>query len=90
MIISTIIGSVASAGVGQVMSNLVVATTPDNLNQARKVLTVIGGAAISGTIGKVVADAVENQINDIGEYIKMGKELRKEKTFEKELNEMGE
>ncbi len=54
-----------SAGVGEVVKNAIVATTPKSASIMSKVLVGVGGFAISAMIGDMVSDYVIKQIEDV-------------------------
>lgn len=59
------VGIAVSAGVGQVIGNVILATTPAGISVARKVLVVIGGMALTATVGDLVGTFVGDQVGMI-------------------------
>jgi hypothetical protein len=55
---------VASAGVGQVVSNVIAATLPRNANTYQRIMTGIGSMVISAVISDFAADKVVEIIRD--------------------------
>lgn len=74
--IKNIISLGASIGVGQVMSNIVKVTTPQNANKYVKIITGIGGAIISG----IACDLAIN-------YVEEGMDKIKNPFIEEDINE---
>lgn len=63
--IKTIIGLTTSIGVGQVVQNIVEATTPDNLSKVKKITTIVGGMAVSAVLGNLASEYAEEQFDSI-------------------------
>lgn len=63
--IKTIIGLTTSIGVGQVVQNIVEATTPNNLSKVKKITTIVGGIAVSTVLGNLASDYAEDQFDNI-------------------------
>ncbi len=63
--IKTIIGLTTSIGVGQVVQNIVEATTPDNLSKVKKITTIIGGMAVSAVLSNLASEYAEEQFDSI-------------------------
>lgn len=65
-----IITVVSSMGIGQVVHNIVECTTPESLSKSKKVITLIGGAAISSVLGTLSAAHIGTQIDDFTKILK--------------------
>lgn len=63
--IKTIIGLTTSIGVGQVVQNIVEATTPDNLSKFKKITTIVGGIAVSTVLSNLASEYAEEQFDSI-------------------------
>lgn len=63
--IKTIIGLTTSIGVGQVVQNIVEATTPNNLSKVKKITTIVGGTVVSGVLGNLASEYAEEQFDSI-------------------------
>lgn len=63
--IKTIIGLTTSIGVGQVVQNIVEATTPNNLSKVKKITTIVGGMAVSTVLGNLTSEYAEKQFDSI-------------------------
>lgn len=53
----------ASSGTGLIVGNLVKATTPDDISRIMKLRLAVGGWALAGTLGGLVAGHVGKQID---------------------------
>ena len=63
--IKTIIGLTTSIGVGQVVQNIVEATTPNNLSKVKKITTIVGGMAVGAVLGNLASEYAEEQFDSI-------------------------
>lgn len=63
--LKTILGLTTSIGVGQVVQNIVEATTPDNLSKAKKFTTIVGGIAVSAILSNLASEYAEKQFDSI-------------------------
>lgn len=63
--LKTILGLTTSIGVGQVVQNIVEATTPDNLSKAKKFTTIVGGIAVSAVLSNLASEYAEKQFDSI-------------------------
>ena len=60
-----VVGFVASAGAGKVVSNIVKATTPSDISKINKVLLAVGSFAIGGIVGDQASKYVGEQIDAV-------------------------
>ena len=60
--------SVVSVGVGNIVSNIVKATTPENVGKIRKFCITAGAMAISGIVGAKAVEYTENQVDTVAKY----------------------
>ena len=63
--LKTILGLTTSIGVGQVVQNIVEATTPDNLSKVKKITTIGGGIAVSAVLSNLASEYAEKQFDSI-------------------------
>lgn len=63
--IKTIIGVTTSIGVGQVVQNIVEATTPENLSKVKKITTIVGCTVVSAVLSNLASEYVEEQFDSI-------------------------
>lgn len=63
--LKTILGLTTSIGVGQVVQNIVKATTPDNLSKVKKITTIVGGIAVSAVLSNLASEYAEKQFDSI-------------------------
>ena len=63
--IKTIISLTTSIGVGQVVQNIVEATTPNNLSKVKKITTIVGGMAVSAVLSNLASEYAEKQLDSI-------------------------
>ena len=63
--IKTIIGLTTSIGVGQVVQNIVEATTPNNLSKVKKITTIVGSMALTGVLSHLAGEYAEEQFDSI-------------------------
>jgi hypothetical protein len=63
--IKTIIGLTTGIGVGQVVTNIVEATTPNNLSKVKKITTIVGGMAVSAVLSNLASEYAEEQFDSI-------------------------
>lgn len=70
--------TVASLGVGTVVSNVITATTPIDANKYNKVLVGIGGIAVSALVGDAVTRRTEQKIDEFGEHFNVPKDVNVE------------
>lgn len=63
--IKNIISLTTSIGVGQVVQNIVEATTPNNLSKVKKITTIVGGMAVSAVLGNLASEYAEEQFDNI-------------------------
>lgn len=63
--IKTIIGLTTSIGVGQVVQNIVEATTPNNLSKVKKITTIVGGIVVSAVLSNSASEYAEEQFDSI-------------------------
>lgn len=62
-VIKTVAGLTTSAGVGQVVTNIISTTMPAGLSKNRKVLTAVGALVASSILGGLASDHVEKKID---------------------------
>lgn len=63
--LKTILGLTTSIGVGQVVTNIVEATTPDNLSKFKKITTIVGGIVVSTVLSNLASEYAEKQFDSI-------------------------
>lgn len=85
--ITGIVNLVCNAGAGQVIKNTIQQLTPDNLKKSEKILTVIGGVAISAVASKAIGDYVEKEVDSIFEFGKKYFDKKEEVIIEAEIIE---
>lgn len=67
-LIKFVSGLAVSVGVGNIVSNIVKATTPENVGKFKKFCITAGGFAISGIVGAAAAEYTEKQIDGVAKY----------------------
>jgi hypothetical protein len=73
---------VASASVNSVMGNALILVTPQNLSNANRVLTKLGGYIISSMVAEKGADYVVNVVEEVIPSMKEEKSTEQEKETE--------
>ena len=76
VIVKTVSGMIAGAGVGTVVGNVVKVTTPIGINIGEKVLTKIGGFCISYILGSIAGQQVENAFDAVKLAIETAKKTQ--------------
>lgn len=83
--LKSMVGMVAGIGVNQVVSNIVIATTPKNMRDGMKVLNSIGvlviGGMVSHSVSKYVTESIDEMM-DMGDYLK--EEIKVKRAIKKE------
>ena len=74
-IVTAVAEIVVSGGVGTVVGNVVKTTTPKNLSKLQKLGVMIGSAVITGVLGDLCVDYIENQISETVEIVEAGKQI---------------
>ena len=66
-------GFAASAGVGQVVRNVITSTIPVGLSNNRKALTAVGGFVVGSVLGGITVAHVEKQVGTFIDGFNIGK-----------------
>lgn len=67
-LIKFVSGLAVSVGVGNIVSNIVNKTTPENVGKIRKFCITAGGFVISSFLGAVAVGYTEKQIDGVAKY----------------------
>ncbi len=68
-IVKSVVGLVASIGVGTVVGNAVKATTPANISKFGKIATVVGSVVLTGMVGIAAEKYTDGQIDKAVEFV---------------------
>lgn len=72
-LVKTGAGLIASLSAGNVVGNIIKATTPENLSKTKKLLTLAGGLVVSAVIADLASTYVEDQIQDVADGFTFGR-----------------
>lgn len=74
-IVTAVAEIVVGSGVGTVVGNVIKTTTPKNLSKFQKLGVMVGSAAITGVLGDLCVDYIENKIGETVEMVEAGKQI---------------
>lgn len=76
----TLFGGIVSIGVGNIVGNIVKATTPANLNTFNKLSIQVGTFVLSGMVAAQAVTYVNNEVDSIVTQVAQKKSEREQKS----------
>jgi hypothetical protein len=73
-IVKTVAGVASSVGVGAIVKNIIITTTPENVTKLQKASIFIGSVVLSGMIGDMATKYVNTTIDNTVEQFKTAQE----------------
>lgn len=73
-VVKAVLGTIASVGVGAIVGNAVVATTPAAIGIVQKIFVGAGSVALTGWAGNVAATQVEKDIDQVVDIVQSVKD----------------